>query len=79
MLNGDIPHVRQKQWLTSLSPNWYTVRSSLPSTSSSEGRKYLEDMTTPFRMQMEQLHRRPAVISSLVNLKRTEPQWQLAW
>jgi hypothetical protein len=35
-------------------------------------------MTTPLRMQIEQLHRRPVVISSLVNLKRTEPQWQLA-
>jgi hypothetical protein len=29
-------------------------------------------------MQIEQLHRRPVVISSLVNLKRTAPQWQLA-
>jgi hypothetical protein len=29
-------------------------------------------------MQMEQLQRRPVVMSSLVNLKRTEPQWQLA-
>jgi hypothetical protein len=29
-------------------------------------------------MQIEQLHRSPVVIGSLVNLKRTEPQWQLA-
>jgi hypothetical protein len=29
-------------------------------------------------MQMEQLHLRPVVISEHVNLKRTEPQWQLA-
>ena len=27
---------------------------------------------------MEQLHLRPVVISEHVNLKRTEPQWQLA-
>ena len=77
-MNGDIPQVRQKQWFTSLSPNRYVARFSLPSTSTSEGRKYLEDMTTPFRTQIEQLQRRPVVMSSLVNLKRTEPQWQLA-
>ena len=77
-MNGDIPQVRQKQWFTSLSPNRYTVRFSLPSTSTSEGRKYLEDMTTPFRTQIEQLQRRPVVMCWLVNLKRTEPQWQLA-
>jgi hypothetical protein len=35
-------------------------------------------MTAPLRMQMEQLHLRPVVISEHVNLKRTEPQWQLA-
>jgi hypothetical protein len=35
-------------------------------------------MTTPLRMQMEQLHLRPLVISSHVTVKRTEPQWQLA-
>jgi hypothetical protein len=29
-------------------------------------------------MQMEQLHRRPLVISSHVKAKRTAPQWQLA-
>ena len=77
-MNGDIPQVRQKTWFTSLSPNRYTVRLSLPSTSTSEDRKYLEDTTTPFRTQIEQLQRRPVVMSSLVNLKRTEPQWQLA-
>ena len=68
MLNGDIPQVRQKQWLTSLSPNRYTVRFSLPTTSTSEGRKYLEDTTTPFRTQIEQLQRRPVVMSSLVGV-----------
>jgi hypothetical protein len=31
----------------------------------------------PLRMQMEQLQRQPDVISSLLNLKRTAPQWQL--
>jgi hypothetical protein len=35
-------------------------------------------MTTPLRMHIEQLHRRPVVISAQVSLKRTEPQWQLA-
>jgi hypothetical protein len=35
-------------------------------------------MTAPLRMQMEQLHLRPLVISSQVNLNRTAPQWQLA-
>ena len=30
------------------------------------------------RMQMEQLHLRPLVISSQVNVKRMAPQWQLA-
>jgi hypothetical protein len=34
-------------------------------------------MTTPLRMQIEQLHLHPVVISSLLNLKRTAPQWQL--
>jgi len=31
----------------------------------------------PLRMQMEQLQRRPDVISSLSKRKRTAPQWQL--
>jgi len=35
-------------------------------------------MTTPLRMQIEQLHLRPLLISSHLKLKRTEPQWQLA-
>jgi hypothetical protein len=35
-------------------------------------------MTTPLRMQMEQLHLRPLVISSQVNVKQIAPQWQLA-
>jgi hypothetical protein len=35
-------------------------------------------MTVPLRMQMEQLHLRPLVISSEVNVKRMAPQWQLA-
>jgi hypothetical protein len=35
-------------------------------------------MTAPLRMQMEQLHLRPLVISSQLNVKRVAPQWQLA-
>jgi hypothetical protein len=35
-------------------------------------------MTVPLRMQMEQLHLRPLVIVSPVNVKRMAPQWQLA-
>jgi hypothetical protein len=38
---------------------------------------YSDDITMPLRMQMEQLQRQPDVISSLLNLKRTAPQWQL--
>ena len=33
-------------------------------------------MTAPLRMQIEQLHRLPVVISSARNAKRTAPQWQ---
>jgi hypothetical protein len=35
-------------------------------------------MTAPLRMQMEQLHLRPVVISEHVTVKRTALQWQLA-
>jgi hypothetical protein len=38
---------------------------------------YSEDITMPLRMQMEQLQRQPDVISALLNLKHTAPQWQL--
>jgi hypothetical protein len=38
---------------------------------------YFDDITAPLRMQMEQLQRNPLVISSLLNVKRTAPQWQL--
>jgi len=35
-------------------------------------------MTAPLRMQIEQLHLRPLVISSQVSVNRMAPQWQLA-
>jgi len=35
-------------------------------------------MTVPLRMQMEQLHRRPLVISSQVSVKRTAATMELA-
>jgi len=35
-------------------------------------------MTAPLRMQMEQLHLRPLLISSQVKVNRIAPQWQLA-
>jgi hypothetical protein len=38
---------------------------------------YFADITAPLRMQIEQLHLHPLVISSLRKRKRTAPQWQL--